>query len=165
MKFIYADPPYPGMGGFYEGDREVFHPALLSYLDTFDAWALSTSSTSLALVLPYAPAGARIGAWVKPFASFKKNVDPAYAWEPVLFQSARTASAEQDTIRDWTSANITLKRGVIGAKPEQFCFWMFDLLGATPDDEFIDLFPGSGAVTDAWDKWCANRPLALTYEL
>ena len=163
MRFVYADPPYPGQGVHHYEGREVFHPALLSYLVTFDAWALSTNSTTLGYVLPYAPADVRIGAWVKPFASFKSNVDPAYAWEPVLFQSARTASKNQDTIRDWTSANITLQRGVAGAKPEQFCFWMFDLLGATPDDGFVDLFPGSGAVTDAWDKWCANRPLALTY--
>ena len=27
-----------------------------------------------------------------------------------------------------------------------------------PDDEFYDLFPGSGAVGDAWEKWKNRLP-------
>ncbi len=33
---------------------------------------------------------------------------------------------------------------VTGAKPAVFCRWVFDLLGAEPQDEFTDLFAGSG---------------------
>lgn len=40
---------------------------------------------------------------------------------------------------------------VVGAKPAVFIRWMFDLLGAEPQDEFTDLFPGSGGVMRAWD--------------
>lgn len=38
-------------------------------------------------------------------------------------------------------------------KPPQFSAWMFAQLGALPGDELVDLFPGSGAVTDAWQRY------------
>lgn len=31
--------------------------------------------------------------------------------------------------------------------------WLFDLLQMNPDDEFHDLFPGTGGVMLAWEKW------------
>lgn len=39
---------------------------------------------------------------------------------------------------------------VIGAKPAPFIRWIFDLLGALPGDELVDVFPGSGGVDRAW---------------
>ena len=43
---------------------------------------------------------------------------------------------------------------VIGRKPREFCRWLFRWLGAIPgEDELADLFPGSGAVGDAWAEW------------
>jgi len=42
---------------------------------------------------------------------------------------------------------------VIGAKPAAFIRWVFDLLGALPGDEFVDVFPGSGGVGRAWDAY------------
>lgn len=42
---------------------------------------------------------------------------------------------------------------VVGAKPAVFCRWMFDLLGAEPQDEFTDLFAGSGGVMRAWSAF------------
>ena len=101
----------------------------------------------------------RVGAWVKPFAAFKPNVNPAYAWEPVVFQGGRKRGRTEDTTRDWVSANITLQRGLSGVKPDAFSFWLFNLLGMERGDEFIDLFPGSGAVTRAWEHWCASPKL------
>jgi hypothetical protein len=44
---------------------------------------------------------------------------------------------------------------VIGAKPAVFIRWVFDLLGALPGDEFVDVFPGSGGVGRAWAAFCA----------
>jgi hypothetical protein len=41
-------------------------------------------------------------------------------------------------------------RRVVGAKPAAFCWWVFDLLGALPGDELVDLFPGSGGIGRAW---------------
>ena len=57
------------------------------------------------------------------------------------------------TPKDVVSANITLKRGLTGAKPEAFCRWMFAVLGMQPGDELVDLFPGTGAVTQAYEAW------------
>lgn len=57
------------------------------------------------------------------------------------------------TVRDWVSANITLRRGLSGAKPEAFCWWLFDVLGAEPGDEFADLYPGTGGVSRCWETW------------
>lgn len=100
-RFAYADPPYPGQARKHYGPdaREVDHVLLLAYLETFDGWALSTSSPALRDVLALCPPGVRIGAWVKPFASFKRGVDPAYAWEPVIYRTARTWSRDQPTCR------------------------------------------------------------------
>ncbi len=58
------------------------------------------------------------------------------------------------TVRDWVSENSTLKKGLVGAKPPAFCYWIFELLGARPEDEFFDLFPGTGIVTRCWQSWC-----------
>jgi hypothetical protein len=41
-------------------------------------------------------------------------------------------------------------RWCTGAKPAAFCWWLFDLLGALPGDDLVDLFPGSGGVARAW---------------
>lgn len=57
------------------------------------------------------------------------------------------------TVRDYVSANITLQKGTSGAKPNDFCYWLFELLGAKAGDDFHDLFPGSGAVSRAWREW------------
>ena len=156
MKVAYADPPYIGQARKHYGPdaREVNHVLLIEHLNTFDAWALSLHTPSLRVILPMCPPDVRVGAWVKPFAVFKPGVNPAYAWEPVIFRSARTKRDRgEPTVRDWVSANITLRRGTHGAKPTQFCMWLFDLLGLRPDDEFVDLFPGSGAVTEAWNEF------------
>jgi hypothetical protein len=34
-----------------------------------------------------------------------------------------------------------------------FCFWLFDLMGMKPGDDLVDLFPGTGGVMRAWEKW------------
>lgn len=156
MRFAYADPPYLGQARKHYGPdaREVNHPLLIAHLAEFDGWALSLSSPSLATILPMCPPEARVGAWVKPFAAYKPGVNPGYCWEPVIFRPLpRKRARTEDTVRDYVSANITLQRGVSGAKPEAFCWWLFALAGLTPDDEFVDLFPGSGAVTRAYENW------------
>lgn len=160
MRFAYADPPYIGQAKRHYGNnaREVNHPLLIEWLTRdFDAWALSCSSSTLKMILPMCPDGVRVMAWVKPFCSFKPNVNPAYAWEPVIVYGGRKKSRSEPTVRDWVSANITLKRGLSGAKPEAFCFWLFDMIGLRKDDEFTDVFPGTGAVTSAYEKW--KQPL------
>lgn len=160
MRVAIADPPYIGQSKKHYGNHpdyagEVDHEALIQRLvaDFSDGWALCCSSPSLRYLLPLCPPETRVMAWVQPFCAFKINVNPAYAWEPVLVFGGRKRPREQDTVRDWVSAVITLTRGVSGAKPEAFCFWLFEVLGLQPGDEMVDLFPGSGAVTEAWMRY------------
>ena len=155
MCVAYADPPYPGCAHLYPENEEVDHALLVQRLvDEFpDGWALSTHSPGLRSVLPLCPEDVRVMAWVKPFAVFKPNVGIAYAWEPVIVRGGRRRTREQPTVRDWVSENITLRRGMVGAKPEAFCWWLFDVLNLQDGDELVDLFPGSGAVTAAWRRW------------
>jgi hypothetical protein len=161
----YSDPPYIGQARKHYAKEaaadgrvavEVDHAVLIGDMhEQYAAWALSCSSPSLEEILHLCreicgPNVVRVAAWVKPFASFKRGVDPAYAWEPIVYRSARKWSKEQPTCRDWVSANITLQRGVSGAKPDAVCRWLFELLGAHPTDDFHDIYPGSGAVSRAW---------------
>ena len=163
-RIAYADPPYPGCARKHYACSEVDHGALLERLRHYDGWALSTSSVALSHVLLLCPDNVRVAAWVKPFCSFKPGVNPAYAWEPVLFVPASSGSRECPTVRDWVSANITLRKGLPGVKPDEFCYWLFELLGAEPTDQFLDLYPGSGAVTRAWSHWCSQTRLSLSFE-
>ena len=161
MIVAYADPPYPGCAGMYPENEEVDHEALVAWLDNFDGWALSTSSPALADVLRVCPVGVRVMAWVKPFCSFKPGVNPAYAWEPVIVSPARSLGRDVNTVRDWVSSNITLQRGLTGAKPAAFALWLFDVLGLVPRDTFVDVFPGTGAVTDAWLGWSTRHDFGV----
>jgi hypothetical protein len=180
IRVCYADPPYPGCAHLYSkvGTRE-YHPdagrwddidehvALLARLDREfpDGWAFSTTTTALAALLPRAPAGTRLGAWVKTFISsmVAKTNGPQRAWEPVLFK-ASAARYENRRIRafDWVAAPCGAghTEAFIGAKPPAFSSWLFDLLavGEHPDDVFVDMFPGSGAVTRAWEDF-RGRPV------
>ena len=160
MKFAYADPPYLGCAKKHYGDHPEagVYDTILGHKDLIgrlvaefpDGWALSMNSGNLQTLLPLCPPGVRVMPWVKPFCSFKPGVNPAYAWEPVVVFGGRKRTRNQPTIRDWVSANITLKKGVSGVKPPAFCEWLFSVLNTEPGDELIDLFPGSGAVTTAW---------------
>jgi hypothetical protein len=162
MKFAYADPPYLGCGGLYA----AHHPDALDWNDWMthqrlierlqdeysDGWAMSASSPSLKVLLPMCPDDCRVAAWVKPFAVFKPNVNPAYAWEPVIFRGGRKRSRKEPTARDWHSENITMRKGLPGAKPPGFSAWVVDLLGADTrqGDTITDLFPGTGAMLGVW---------------
>lgn len=168
MKFAYADPPYIGNAKRHYADdpkcAEVDHAALIAQLESnYDGWALSCKSNAkeLAWLIGLCNQDIRLGAWVKPFCSFKPNVNPAYAWEPVIFYSPRKRTREEATVRDWVSANITLQRGTAGAKPVRFSFWLFEVLGMERTDEFHDLFIGSGAVTRAWEAWTRQESFAF----
>lgn len=170
-RFAYADPPYPGQSKKHYEDHpdyagEVDHAELIERLtDEFpDGWALSTNPSCLRDLLPLCPEKHRVLAWVKPFAAWKRNHWPAYAWEPVILVGGRSCYSTRQTPRDFVSEPITMRRGVSGAKPLAFCLWLFDCLGCLPDDELVDLFPGSGAVAQAWDTFCAQMPLAFPAE-
>lgn len=159
MRFCYADPPYLGQGtryGFPEWDTPERHVELIAQLtrEFPDGWALSASSPSLRVLLPHVPDDHRIAAWVKPFCAFKRGVRPCYAWEPVIYRGGRNKhhpppvkGGKQTTPKDFHAASITLQKGLTGAKPESFCRWVLDLLNVQPGDEVVDLFPGTGVMT------------------
>jgi hypothetical protein len=156
MRFAYADPPYIGQAKKHYGKvggSEVDHQELIGQLETYDGWALSLSSSTLQHILAMCPKDVRIAAWVKPFCSFKPGVNPAYAWEPVIWKSTRARVREQVTVRDWIAEPITLQKGLAGAKPITFCYWLFELLNIQSGDTLDDLFPGTRAVSVAFEQW------------
>ena len=162
MIFAYADPPYLGCAAKLYGDHpdhaiydtDAGHRQLIERLtDEYpDGWALSLHTPSLRVLLPMCPDDARVAAWVKPVASFKPNVHPAYAWEPVIYRGGRKRTRRDLTPRDFHSENITLRKGLAGAKPPGFALWILDLLNVRADmcDTIHDLFPGTGAMLSAW---------------
>jgi hypothetical protein len=170
VRIAYADPPYPGMADVYRDHPdyggEVDHRALVERLERdFDGWVLHTHVPGLRLlererILP--ETGIRICQWIKPFAAFKRNVSVAYAYEPVIIKPARRRPYDGlTTVRDWISSPITLRRGLVGAKPEHVCHWAFEIVGAERGDDLDDLFPGTGAVMRAWCSWRRQAHLSL----
>ncbi len=162
VRAAYADPPYLGCGKLYSKvhpdaltwDDPERHKQLVDKLcDSFDCWAMSLSSPSLKTILPMCPDDVRVMAWVKPFAVFKPNTGVAYAWEPVIVRLSRRRTREQHTVRDWISEVITIKKGLTGAKPAAFCWWLFDVLNLLPDDTLADLFPGTGILLKEWERF------------
>lgn len=161
MRFVYADPPYVDCAHYYDHpdaarwNDAAAHHELMSQLDTdptVDGWALSCSSTSLARLLAGAPPDVRVAAWTKPFCAYKRNVQVAYSWEPVIWHRKAPRRDGEPVGRDHLAAGITLRRGLTGAKPEAFSRWLLVLFGAIDGDELIDQFPGTGAVGQVFDR-------------
>ena len=155
-RIAYADPPYVGCAHLYKDHAdyggEVDHEKLIRDLyKDYDGFILHASSVSLPLIAHLVDMeSTRLMSWVKPFAAFKRNVSVAYAWEPVIIRAARKPVVSKRLVmRDWIDCPITMKKGLTGAKPEKVCHWAFEVCGLRPDDELIDLFPGTGAVSKA----------------
>jgi len=165
VKLTYADPPYIGQAKrHYKNDpsgipaQEVDYPALIQQLKNQDGWALSASSPSIFEIVPMInevfPIGSvRVGAWVKPFASWKPTHRVQYTWEPIFFKPTRDKGSKSvPSVRDYVSANITMRKGTHGAKPDTFNDWVLELLGQQSGDEFIDMFPGTGGMSAAVER-------------
>jgi len=158
MKFAYADPPYINQSKrLYKNHKdyagEVNHKVLIKKLveQYPDGWALSCSTVSLKEILILCPDDVRIMAWVKPFHAWK-NIRPSYAWEPVIVSGGRKANFKAVDkkalgFKDYVEANITLKKGLAGAKPQKFCLWLFEILNIQPGDTLDDLYPGTEIVS------------------
>jgi hypothetical protein len=173
LRFAYADPPYPKMSHLYRGHPdyagEVDHAALVARLagEYPDGWALSTSAAALPVVLPLAAgivdvAEVRVAAWVRGERP-ARHWSPLSAWEPVIVYRGRRylsgpepGARRADALVYAARARTTDRRRVMGAKPAAFCWWMFDLLGALPGDELVDLYPGSGGVGRAWGRFVSS---------
>lgn len=179
-RIAYADPPYPGQAHLYKDHPdfggEVDHAELLNQLVSYDGFILHTSSPALGHIIDCARnAGLedndyRIVAWVKQWASWKPGTRLQYAWEPVLVKPARPpreradAQNGQSSIRDWMMERMAMRKGLAGAKPNSVSQWLFTCVGAEPTDTLHDMFPGTGAVTEAWNSWiksCQEEPEQL----
>jgi hypothetical protein len=167
VRLAYADPPYPGQALKRYGDHpdyagEVDHRALIERLsDEYDGWALSTSAAALQQVLAVCPSGVRIGIWYRSNSEHPGNRGTWWwSWEPMILSAARPPLFPTRDMLSHHKEQGFLGSTLIGQKPWPVCEWMFALLGAHPDDEFDDLFPGSGAVTRAWERWRSELRLA-----
>lgn len=173
IRVCYADPVYPGRSSLYSvpgtpeyhpdaarWDDPAEHVRLMARLeaDFPDGWALSTTADALPLILPGAPAGSRVAAWCRGGPRLNLRVVPG--WEAVILRTRVGVEPGRPKTADWLVCGIghTSDTPVFyGAKPTRFSRWVFALLGlgGHPDDELVDLFPGSGAVTRAWDDYRA----------
>ena len=175
MRFAYADPPYIGCAKQYKNHSdyagEVDHKELLDRLHNKfpDGGALSSHTRGLWDLLPMIPKdwNCRIAAWCKPFGTIGAFGTPQHCWEPVIFCGGRKRKRGGDTVPDYIVANsyyampghkgankkTNLRPHFPGAKPDEFCYWIFELLNMQSGDEFVDLFPGTGRVTRAWERY------------
>lgn len=64
---------------------------------------------------------------------------------------------KQVTPKDFIVEPITMKRGLVGAKPERVCRWILDLLHVVPGDEVVDLFPGTGVMGRIASEVCQQQ--------
>lgn len=173
MRLAYADPPYPGQAKRHYGDHpdyagEVDHSELVARLDEYDGWALSTSAVALQQILAICPLDIRVGIWHQinsGHPGFTGNW--WWMWEPVIFRPARPPKIptrnliSTHIIKGWAADPSTGRNTITGQKPSAFCDWMFALLGADPSDEFEDLYPGSGAVGNAWLSFTSQLRLEV----
>lgn len=161
-RFAYADPPYIGCAHKHYRDHadyggEVDHRELTGRLEGYDGWALSLSAKSLPEVLALCPQGVLVHAWFKPIAP-PLGDHRRYNWEPVIVKplrqygpgyvpTAQIASPPQFTFRGKDTSHV------IGEKPAAFAHWVFAAAGLMATDQVDDLFPGSGAISRAWESY------------
>jgi hypothetical protein len=154
MRMAYADPPYPGLSSKYYRDEssfagEVDHASLVaSLMDGYDGWALSTSVRALRSILPLCPPSARVCAWVKPIGVPPATYGLHNTWEPLIVVGGRQ---QRPGRRDWLAAHPARSGGTLpGRKPIAFAAFLFSALGLCPGDTLVDLFPGTGVITQAF---------------
>jgi len=170
MRFAYADPPYLGCGKMYAAhhpdaliwdDPETHRHLIQRLCDEYpDGWALSLHVPSLQTLLAFCPPDVRVGAACKTFGQIRPTA-VQWMWEPVIWRGGRKGRTNPSP-RDWLTYNTAPRSaardgGLIGGKPRAFCMWVFSLLNAQPSDTLDDLFPGTGAVTAAWQDFCGVR--------
>lgn len=159
LNLAYADPPYPGLARKYYRKEstyagEVDHKKLIKSLLAFDGWALSTSRHALRAVLCYLPNDVFICPWIKTHRQFK-SYGPSNIHEYLIVKPARRLlNGPPDALY----ASAARGGGKLkGRKPIKFVSWLFALLGAMPQDNLTDLFPGSNIVGKCWLQFSKRR--------
>lgn len=182
MRLAYADPPYPGQAKAKYGDHvdyagEVDHAALITRLESeYDGWVLHTSEQALQEVLELCPrkdtgvkgrryragTGVRVVIWCKQSGQpFPK--EGIHGFEPIIVRGAR---APDPALRDWVICEPEFFQWrpkpagyVTGQKPAPVVEFALRWLGAKHGDTLDDIYPGSGNVTDTWNRYAGQREL------
>jgi hypothetical protein len=180
---VYADPPYAGCRFKYarrNGSRQWgrnaradFMRELISRMEWLrreDGVCAVSMAVPELLLLPLFPSGWRVLAWVKPFAVFRPNVWPAYAWEPVVAWGKFPGRVEQkasQTPPDWLqlSPRVPKKTNHETPKPEGFAEWVINQTLGPRRGPTLELFAGTCPVArmaehlgmEAWA--CGSRRL------
>ena len=168
LRFAYADPPYPGKAAYYPERTEVDHAQLIARLvgEFPDGWALSTSAAALQRVLALCPDGVRVCVWRRA-PRLMRSRRAINAFEPLIVHGGRplatTAPQRLLDVLDYRGRYGAFPGALIGMKPPEFAVWMFALLGAAPADELVDLFPGSGVIARAWERYASRTDSARTF--
>ena len=152
----YADPPYPGLSRkYYQHEStyqgEVDHTALLSRLATYDGWALSTSRRAVRDLLPICPPEAILCPFIKNHHQ-PVSRGPGNIHEYVIVVPGRW---RQPGPPDALVGGVPRQEGgyLMGRKSVYFVKWVFELLGAAPQDQLDDFFPGTGIVGRCWAEF------------
>lgn len=130
-----------------EWDRPARHRLLLEQLvDEFDGWAIATTLDGLDAYRPL-PIPAQIMVWHKPTAQ-PTSARIATSCEAVIVCTPEARRGRRGLqVPDLLVTNA-LQSGFRGAKPPAWTRWVLDALAYSPDDdEVVDMFPGSGAIT------------------
>lgn len=176
MKLCIADPPYLGravrwygIGGCGDGygkgqadqhpnahiwDSPETHKRLVQTLEkSFDGWAIAMSVHSLSTYLDVVETdsrnGIRVCVWHKP-SSITSGNRIVNNWEPVLIRVPQDRKGYKSGLartHDVLTANPP-RKNFRGAKPHEWTKWVLDLLGYQEGDQVVDLFHGSGAVSE-----------------
>jgi hypothetical protein len=91
------------------------------------------------------------------------------SWEPVILKGGRPPAQQTRTALvavppvGYTFAQRRHEH-IIGEKPEAFARWLFAIAGLLPDDEFRDVFPGSGVMGREWERFSRQGSLAFSGE-
>lgn len=175
MKLAIADPPYLGRANRWYGDgrghaagkgRAGSHTGAADWdqLDThldlittleaeYDGWAYAGAPDYLPLLTPALPRDTRTLIWHRGNA-ISSGARVRSTWEFVIVKipAGRRAHGTGLAVDDVLHAGIETRRKFVGAKPAAWTRWVLAALGHQPGiDEVVDLFPGSGAITDALD--------------
>ncbi len=177
MRLAIADPPYLGRAALWYGGKgrsktgrgclaPEFHPdahewddpvkhieLMVALEDEFDGWAVACSGKTLAPLIGTADRlGARLAIWHVTNA-IPDGARVRSVWEGVFYRvpDSRRAVGTGRRVTDILSAGHPMN-GFVGSKPTAWTHWVLDMLGYVPgEDEVVDLFAGSGAVSRVTD--------------
>jgi hypothetical protein len=180
MKLAIADPPYLGrahrwygVGGRAKGNgkgRADEHPEAfvwdkpeshinlaLDLINNYDGFAIACSSHSLSTYLSVIPTesenGIRILSWIKP-GSLPSGSRITQSWEPVIVKvpKERKGRGKGKQMVDYLVCPAP-RTGFVGSKPDKWTIWILDAMGYKNGDIVLDLFPGSGSVSNSLELY------------